>query len=141
MPEANQVKWIGVRGINPPEAVLVSPFVNAYIKKVTGTVSVAAAGSVTDSAILTPPTGYDWIILRLEITKDTDVTVTSVKIDGNEIMSSDGDTSSVIGYPLWGPCGDSVTVSGSNASTAAAENIYATAWVLEVPESQYMVRE
>ena len=139
MPEANQVRWLGVRGVNPPEAVFVTPFVNGYIKHVKGSVSVDAGGSVSGAAILTPPDGYDWVILRLIITKDTDVTVSAVYIDGNEVMDSDGDTSSVVGYPLLGPCGDSVTVDASNAGTAA-ENVYAEAWVIEYAESEYVVR-
>ncbi len=139
MPETNQVVWVGVRGVNPPEAVFVSPFVNGYIKHVEGTASVAAGGSVSGAAVLTPPTGYDWVILRLIITKDADVTVSAVYIDGNEVMGSDGDTNTVVGYPLLAPCGEGVTVDASNAGTAA-ENVYAEAWVIEYPESAYVVR-
>jgi hypothetical protein len=88
--------------------------------KESASVSIAAGGS--GSATITLTSGYLYFIKSWTVTKDADVTVTSITIDGNDTYQTDSLADTVSEYGDVIVASQNVVISGSNAGLAA-ENL------------------
>ena len=83
------------------------------------TVSIDASG--TGSATISVPAGYRYFIKSWTVTKGTDVTVTSIKIDSNDTYKIDTLSDTTPEYGELPVAETDIVIAGSNAGAAAED--------------------
>ena len=87
--------------------------------KESATVSIAASG--TGSATISVAAGYKYFIKSWTVTAGADVTVTSIKIDGNDTYQIASLSDTVAEYGIVLTAESNVVISGSNAGSSAED--------------------
>jgi hypothetical protein len=83
----------------------------------TANVSIAASGS--DSATINVPEDEMWFIKSWTVTKGSDISVSSIAVDGNDLFEIASLTDTVARYGALLTADSKVTISGSNSGLSA----------------------
>ena len=87
--------------------------------KESATVSIDASGA--GSATISVTSGYKYFIMSWTVTAGADVTVTSIKIDGNDTYQTASLSDTVSEYGAVLTAGSNIVISGSNAGASAED--------------------